>query len=515
MKFVKNNIMEFNERDKKIIIDHGLSIEEVNRQIEILRKGMNYIELIRPATINNGIIELDDIKKNYYKNKFEKDQYFYTIEKFVPASGAATRMFKALYQYLDKYDNAKPSTSGLEWFFNNIQKFAFFDDLQKALSDRGYTYDQAINEKKYDMIVRLVLDNDGLGFSNKPKALLPFHKYDNGYRASLEEHIIEGLHYAKDNNGVNIHFTISPEHLDMFNELLNKILIHYEKQYKSKINISYSFQKPSTDTVALYKDNLELVRDESGNIIFRPGGHGALIENLNDLSSKIIFIKNIDNVVPDDKKADTIEYKKILGGLLMDVVEQVQAFLTILDDANVSEGELDSILNYCKNEWQQPIAEYVYSLDKMEKIDYLYSLLNRPIRVAGMVRNVGDPGGGPFIIIDDNGEESLQIIESAQVSMNDPEQKNIWISSTHFNPVDIVCYTYNYKGEKFDLLDYIMENTYFITEKTYKGTEILALEHPGLWNGAMGYWLTIFAEVPLSTFNPVKELKDLLKPAHL
>ena len=244
MKFVKNNIMEFNERDKKIIIDHGLSIEEVNRQIEILRKGMNYIELIRPATINNGIIELDDIKKNYYKNKFEKDQYFYTIEKFVPASGAATRMFKALYQYLDKYDNAKPSTSGLEWFFNNIQKFAFFDDLQKALSDRGYTYDQAINEKKYDMIVRLVLDNDGLGFSNKPKALLPFHKYDNGYRASLEEHIIEGLHYAKDNNGVNIHFTISPEHLDMFNELLNKILIHYEKQYKSKINISYSFQKP-------------------------------------------------------------------------------------------------------------------------------------------------------------------------------------------------------------------------------------------------------------------------------
>jgi len=257
------------------------------------------------------------------------------------------------------------------------------------------------------------------------------------------------------------------------------------------------------------------VRDESGNIIFRPGGHGALIENLNDLSSKIIFIKNIDNVVPDDKKADTIEYKKILGGLLMDVVEQVQAFLTILDDANVSEGELDSILNYCKNEWQQPIAEYVYSLDKMEKIDYLYSLLNRPIRVAGMVRNVGDPGGGPFIIIDDNGEESLQIIESAQVSMNDPEQKNIWISSTHFNPVDIVCYTYNYKGEKFDLLDYIMENTYFITEKTYKGTEILALEHPGLWNGAMGYWLTIFAEVPLSTFNPVKELKDLLKPAHL
>lgn len=506
--------MDFTQKDVDYITQHGLSIEEVNRQIDILKKGMKYVELLRPATLYDGIIELTDDKKDYYKNKFEKDHSFYTITKFVPASGAATRMFKALYQYLDNYDNANPSIKGLEWFFENIKNFAFFEDLQNALSKKGYSYEQAFNEKKFDLLVHLVLDKEGLGLGSKPKALLPFHKYADGYRTALEEHIIEGIHYANDNNGVNIHFTISPEHEQMFNDLLKKILEAYKTKYNTEINITYSFQKPSTDTVALYKDNLELLRDEMGNIIFRPGGHGALIENLNDLNEEIIYIKNIDNIVPDDRKADTIEYKKILGGLLMDVVEQVQSFLTILDDANLSEMELNEILNYCKNEWQQPIDEYIFSLDKMEKIDYLYSLLNRPIRVAGMVKNTGAPGGGPFIVNDDEGDYSLQIIESAQVNMNDPKQKIIWDSSTHFNPVDLVCYPYDYNGEKFNLLDYIIEDTYFISEKSYKGKDILALEHPGLWNGAMGYWLSIFVDVPLTTFSPVKELKDLLNEEH-
>lgn len=506
--------MEFTQKDIDHITHHGLTTEEVNRQIEILKSGMKFVELLRPATINDGIIELTDDKKIYYKNKFEKDQYFFTITKFVPASGAATRMFKALYQYLDNFDKDHPSTKGLEWFFDNIKKFAFFEDLENILATQGYNYEQVIEEGKFDLIVHLVLDKEGLNLHAKPKALLPFHKYTDGYRTALEEHIIEGIQYAKDNNGVNIHFTISPEHEQMFNELLNRILDSYKNQYDTEINISYSFQKPSTDTVALYKDNLELVRDEMNNIIFRPGGHGALIENLNDLNEEIIFIKNIDNVTLDNRKDDTIEYKKIIGGLLMDVVEQVQSFLIMLDDANLSEMDLDEMLNYCKNEWQQPINDYIFSLDKMEKIDYLFSLLNRPIRVAGMVKNTGAPGGGPFIINDENGDESLQIIESAQVNMNDPSQKNIWDSSTHFNPVDIVCYPYNYVGEKFNLLDYIMEDTYFISDKSFKGKDILALEHPGLWNGAMGYWLTIFVNVPLTTFNPVKELKDLLNEGH-
>jgi hypothetical protein len=395
------------------------------------------------------------------------------------------------------------------------RNFAFFNDLQEVLTKGGYDIDALVKKKDYKPVIDYLLNPKGLNYANLPKALLKFHKYKAGARTSLEEHLVEGIAYAKDEkNVVYIHLTISPE----FEELINRFIAGIISKYKEggiTFDIRFSQQKTSTDTVAADKNN-NLFRDGDNNLVLRPGGHGALIENLNDLTGDIIFIKNIDNVVPDNFKAETIKYKKILGGYLIKIQKQVFGFLRNLcaEDAEISHDELESMVQWAKKFLNISLPAGFTDWDRLKKRDYLVKKLNRPIRVCGMVKNEGEPGGGPYWIEQQDGTVSLQIIEKVQIDMNSPAAVKILKKSTHFNPVDLVCGIKDFRGEGFDLSKFVDSDAYFISKKSKDGKTLKALELPGLWNGAMADWITIFVEVPLLTFNPVKTINDLLRRQH-
>jgi hypothetical protein len=368
-------------------------------------------------------------------------------------------------------------------------------------------------EGQYKAVAKAMLAEEGLNYGKLPKGLLKFHKYADGSRTPLEEHLVQGALYAKAGDGnVNVHFTVSPEHRALFEKLVAEKAQGYAAQHNATFDISFSEQKSSTDTVAANADNTPF-RNADGSLLFRPGGHGALIENLNDIDGDIVFIKNIDNVVPDRLKGDTVTYKKLLAGLLVDLQKQAFAYLEKLDSGKYTMEELREMLQFvqkrlfCKN----PETKV---LEDTELAIYLRQKLNRPMRVCGMVRNVGEPGGGPFLAYNPDGTISLQILESSQIDMADPEKKAMFEKGTHFNPVDLVCAIKNYKGEKFDLPKYVDKATGFISSKSKDGKELKALELPGLWNGAMSDWSTVFVEVPLSTFNPVKTVNDLYREQH-
>ena len=355
---------------------------------------------------------------------------------------------------------------------------------------------------------------DGLGYGKLPKALLKFHHYEGFDRLAIEEHLVEAARYATDNGGVaRLHFTVSTEHEKPFLEAIHSVQSQYEHDYGVRYDITYSFQKPSTDTVAI-DANGELFRESDGKLLFRPGGHGALIENLNDLQQEIVFIKNIDNIVPESKSAATITFKKVLAGLLLKLQQQTFEYLEVLDGGDVTEEELSEMIAFARKQLMIDIPGFVEQYDVYEKTDFLYDCLNRPMRVCGMVKNEGEPGGGPFWVKNQNDEVSLQIIESSQINHGKADQEDIFKASTHFNPVDLVCGCWNYKGEAFNLTDYVDPNTGFVSSKSKDGRELKALELPGLWNGAMADWITVFVEVPIETFNPVKTVNDLLKPMH-
>lgn len=500
-------------QDKEFLAQKGISEEQIAEQLTCFEKGFPYLKLAAAASVDNGILApATDMQKKYLDAWDAYTQTDKVIVKFVPASGAASRMFKNLFEFLGA-DYDTPQTGFEKTFFEKIENFAFYNDLNQACQNNtGKDIPQLISEDNYKAVVSALLESAGLNYGALPKGLLKFHKYEDGSRTPLEEHLVEGALYAGNKNGkVNVHFTVSPEHRPLFKALVDEKAAIYAKRYGVEYNISFSEQKPSTDTIAADMDNKPF-RD-NGKLLFRPGGHGALIENLNDLDADVIFIKNIDNVVPDKFKGDTVLYKKLIAGVLITLQQKIFSYLQLLESGKYTHEQIMDILQFlqkklfCKN-------PEVKDLEDSELAIYLKNKLNRPIRVCGMVKNVGEPGGGPFLAYNSDGTISLQILESSQIDMKDPEKKEMFEKGTHFNPVDLVCAVRDYKGHKFNLVKYVDKNTGFISYKSKNGKDLKALELPGLWNGAMSDWNTVFVEVPLSTFNPVKTVNDLLREQH-
>jgi hypothetical protein len=507
----------FSQKDKIQIKERGSQLEGVQKQIENFKKGFPFLEVIEAATVGNGMIKLDDKGVEENDERFDKQVSSGIVPlKFVPASGAASRMFKALFEALGECeDDEDPEitlakNAAARQFLVNKEKFAFFSDLKKAIADMG------AKEVCRNWIEFLLLEK-GLNYGSLPKGLLKFHKYAHVERTPFEEHLVEGASYAKDKNNVTrLHFTVSPEHQQLFEELLAKVKNQYEKILGVTFEVSFSLQKPSTDTIAVDLDN-EPFREPDGSLLFRPAGHGALIENLNDLEADLIFIKNIDNVVPDHLKQPTIAYKKALAGVLLKYQEKIFHYQKVLNEKHpvaLESAFLAEAANFLENTLNTKPPENQYYTEKEDLYHYLREKYNRPLRVCGMVKNEGEPGGGPFWAKNPDGTVSLQVVESSQIDPDSVQQQTIAKHATHFNPVDLVCGIKNYKGEKYNLTEFSDPSTGFISKKSKDGKDLKAQELPGLWNGAMSNWNTLFVEVPIETFNPVKTVNDLLREQH-
>jgi Domain of unknown function (DUF4301) len=488
----------FSEKNINQIQSRGSSIEKVEKQIQYFVEGFPFMPLYKAATIGDGLIQLTDSKASDYANLFNEKSVGLKIVKFVPASGAASRMFKSLFSAMEegKFDKS------VDQFFEKLDQFAFSNDLKNLAKSNDKT-----------TVLQSLLLETGLGYGTLPKGLLAFHNYNDGARTPVEEHLVEGANYANSNGKVYLHLTVSPEHKPKFQELIASKLSVYEKEFNLSFDISYSEQKPSTDTIAVNLDNTPFLEPD-GSLLFRPAGHGALLENLNDIDADIIFIKNIDNVVPDRIKAATFEYKKAIAGIILEVQTKIFGYLHDLKYGQPTLSDLDEIDGFLQKTLCVEAPNNLLDKSNQEQSQYYFNKLNRPIRVCGMVKNQGEPGGGPFWCKNSDGTASLQVVESAQVDLNDATQKAIFANSTHFNPVDLVCATKDFEGNKFDLMNYSDPKTGFITEKSKDGKTLKAQELPGLWNGAMADWNTIFVEVPLITFNPVKTINDLLREEH-
>lgn len=478
--------MIFSNNDIEQIKSHGLSVEDVTKQLKQFSAGFPFVDIVKPALHTDSVVEYNDSQCQKYIDAYNEYAKSHKIVKFVPASGAATRMFKDLFEFLASNNINQTTKTVVE----NIDKFAFWDELQKYLSQ---------NPSESD-VINAIINEPGLNYGKQPKALIAFHKYDDGVNTPLAEHLDEGGEYAKSSNGVNIHFTISPEHRHGFENLLNHIVPQYESKYGVQYNISLSEQKLSTDTIAVNPDNTPF-RNDDGTLLFRPAGHGALIENLNDIDADIIFIKNIDNVTTRSLRQDTIKYKKVLAGVLIETQKRIFNLIDKIDNGTPDINEIHEFI----------VSNLGIKLEKQLDLPGYRNILNRPLRVCGVVKNTGAPGGGPFWVRDQNNNVTLQIVESSQIA---PESKDIMQTAEYFNPVDLVCGVKDFQNNKFDLRQYIDENTGFISEKSKNGRALRAMERPGLWNGAMAKWNTVFVEVPASTFTPVKVVTDLLGDVH-
>lgn len=492
----------------------GIAEKKVFSQIELFKHGTYYLELNRSCTPGDGIKSISTDELDHILTIFEKHGPKRSITKFVPASGAASRMFKTLQEFRNGQNSLSKDVSEhpqFVYFIENIQKFAFYDDLQAAILKDNFDINDLLSKKNYKKIIDYLLDSKGLGYSCLPKTLLKFHRYPDHARTAFEEHLVEAVNYAKDENGIcRLHFTVSADHKKSFNSLLEELLPEYEKAFGVQFDIDFSVQAASTDTIALDMENKPFRLDD-GSLLFRPGGHGALIENLNNLKGDIIYIKNIDNVVPDRLNSFNSKWKKAIGGYLIKIQQKIFEYLEMLTKNFSDKTILRQALEFAKTELC--LVPDGLTGEKAWR-DFLIAGFNRPIRVCGVVKNVGEPGGGPFWVKNKNGSSSLQIVEGAQVDPASKTQQKIFYSSTHFNPVDIVCGVRDFKGRPFDLRQAVNSRAVFISQKSVQGRDLKALELPGLWNGAMSAWNTIFLEVPLVTFNPVKTVNDLLRKEH-
>ena len=516
--------MTFSTKDLQQFQDKGITVAQVKQQIQNFIAGFPFMQLQKAATIGEGLLRIEDANQTAYLEKYETAIQDLTVCKFVPASGAASRMFKASFAFMNGFDGSETAYKSYlsdnsfysdQNFFVRIKDFAFYDDLKGTLAEQGHDIEQLIENKDFSTVLKALLTEDGMDYGALPKGLLKFHRYDNEVRTPVEEHLIEGAEYCKDKNGqVYLHFTVSPQHRAKFLAKLAEVQSDYEARYNAKFDISLSEQEPYTDTLAVDMENAPF-RLEDGSILFRPGGHGALIENLNRIDADIVFIKNIDNVVPDRFKETTYTYKKLIGGVLVDIQNQIFTYLLDLEaQTTVNESLIADIEVFYQTTLSTVFPAAYEALSLAEKQSYLMQKLNRPIRVCGMVKNEGEPGGGPFWTTNSDDSVSLHIVESAQINKEDATQKDIMSNSSHFNPVDVVCGLKNYKGEKFDLLQFRDPQTGFIAYKSKNGRDLKAQELPGLWNGAMADWNTLFVEVPIITFNPVKKVNDLLRDEH-
>ncbi len=502
------------EQDLRQIEAMGASEEQVLAQLKEIAEGFPYLKLSGAAEIGNGIVAPSDEERRAYIDVWKEYLAEGTkrVVKFVPASGAASRMFKNLFAFLGA-DYDVPTTDFEKTFFEKLHSFAFCGELDEVCKkNEGKGVDSLVADGQYKAVVDNLLNARGLNYGQLPKGLLLFHNYPDGPRTPMEEHLVEAALYAKVGRRANVHYTVSHAHLDLFKQRVEQTKEKYAKEYDVDYDISFSEQKPSTDTIATNLDNSPF-RNDDGSLLFRPGGHGALIANLGDIDADVVFIKNIDNVVPDRMKGDTTEYKQLIAGILVSLQKKAFAYLQTLESGQYTHETLEEIIRFLQRELYCRRYD-IKELEDAELVIYLKKKLNRPMRVCGVVRNVGEPGGGPVVAYNQDGTTSLQILESSQIDTQNEEYMKMFRQGTHFNPVDLVCATKNYKGEAFDLPKYVDAKTGFISSKSKGGKELKALELPGLWNGAMSDWNTIFVEVPLTTFNPVKTVNDLLRPEH-
>ncbi len=514
MRNVLTKINNMTNQDEKTLEQRGIAPELFEAQLRRFETGFPYLRILDTARVGDGIISFDDAGREKAVARWER---FLAdggqVYKFVPASGAASRMFKALFEFLDGSDDVPAEGSAADSFIKELPRFAFYAELNEAAKRMyGADLDTLKGAGRYKDIVAALLKKEGLNYGGLPKGLLKFHSYAEGPRTPLEEHLVEGAQTAANSHGVvNLHFTVSPEHRELFDKKIAEALPALEKRLGVNYNISLSEQKKSTDTVAVNPDNTPF--RENGELLFRPGGHGALIENLNDIDSAVVFIKNIDNVVPDSQRQATIDYKKVIAGYLVEVVDTIDKYLDMINTGRYTMDDVRDMIAFM-HDTLNIRDEKMKSLEDVDLVLYIKNKLNRPVRVCGMVRNEGEPGGGPFIAYNADGSTSPQILESTQIDPANAAYKDMMGRATHFNPVDLVCYVKDAEGRKFNLPDYVDPDTGFISSKSKNGKELRALELPGLWNGAMSDWNTVFVEVPIATFNPVKTVNDLLRPAH-
>ena len=502
----------FSDQDLNIFLAKGIEEAEVLRQLETLQKGAVPLRLVRPAHLRDGIVQIAPRETNTYVSLFNEVMKGGQVLKFVPASGAASRMFKnwSLYQQGNSI-----SDGFVTKFCRDIENFAFYDDLKRVMTLDGKDIQSFLQAKRCADIIEYIITAKGLNHGWLPKALIKFHIYPGRSRTAMEEHLVEAANYVRDaKNKCRIHFTVSEEHESCFKKSLLEVKNYYEHLFGVSYEVGITKQLSSTETIAVGMDN-KPVRDTDGKIMFRPGGHGALLANVNALDADIIFIKNIDNVVPDRLKDVTVLYKKILGGYLIRLRDEIFHNINLLLGGEVDDDVLSKIICFCRERLFLSFPDGFRSYSASAKKDHIFSKLNRPIRVCGVVKNEAEPGGGPFWVQGKDGTCSLQIVEKGEVDVNSEQQGDIWKSASHFNPVDLVCSFKNYQGEKFDLNLYANQGRVFISRKSYNGDEIKVLELPGLWNGSMALWNTVFVEVPIQTFNPVKSIEDLLRESHL
>ncbi len=501
------------QQDLKQLAQKGISEQQIETQLGQFKTGFPFLKLEAAAAIGRGIVAPNSDEGRKYVEAWQ--QYKAAgrkVVKFVPASGAASRMFKDMFAFVDA-DYDKPTTDFEKKYFDNIQNFAFYDELDAACQkNEGKGIKALIAEGNFKAVAANMLKAEGLNYGQLPKGLLLFHNYPEGPRTPMEEHLVEGALYAATNGEAHVHFTVSHEHMELFKQKVAQKVDFYAQKYGIHYDISFSEQKPSTDTVAANPDGTPF-RNSDGSLLFRPGGHGALIENLNEIEADVVFVKNIDNVVPDRLKGDTVLWKQIIAGVLVTLQQKAFDYLRLLDTGKYSHDQIEEMIRFVQQDLCCRKAD-IKELEDADLVIYLREKLNRPMRVCGVVKNVGEPGGGPFLTYNQDGTVSLQILESSQIDKSNKVYMDMFTKGTHFNPVDLVCAVKDYKGQAFDLPKYVDPTTGFISQKSKSGKELQALELPGLWNGAMSNWNTIFVEVPLSTFNPVKTVNDLLREQH-
>jgi Domain of unknown function (DUF4301) len=510
----------FTQNDHYLLEKKKISLAEVEKQMQYFKDGIDFVQLVKPAIPGDGIEVFTDDKINSLITDFDRLKPNYSLMKFVPASGAASRMFKALFEAAEKLEKMSRSETQqfllenktVDLFFKQLEEYPFFEDLKEIAKEKGIDIDKTEDRASYFAILELFLTSSGLNYGNLPKGLLKFHKNNQTVYTAFQEHFEEVKPYLKDEKGdIYLHFTVSPEHRTLFEALANDLVQFYKKSGLN-YHVSFSEQKLSTDTIAVDLENKPF-RNEDGHIVFRPGGHGALLDNLNDLKHDLIFVSNIDNVAPSRLQGIRINYKKALAAYLLQLVIKIHSSLKEIEKVGLKAKSRKDALDIL-NQISVSDAEELNKLQDEEFKEMAFKLLNRPVRVCGMVKNVGEPGGGPFWVKTKDGRITKQIIESSQIDMDNPVQKELFQRSTHFNPVDLVCFIRDYKGKAFELSQFSDPDMGFISEKSHSGKTLKALELPGLWNGAMAHWITIFVEVPLETFSPVKTVFDLIREEH-
>lgn len=511
--------MGFSSLDFVQIYNYGIPLENIENHLNSYKNGISKAVLVKPAKILEGILKLSETDFQQKADFFDANKTNLKLIKFVPASGAASRMFQFLNEFLNDFDIENESINGyinrkkeyeLPVFIVGLDKFPFYDEVHSKLQEIYPGFDNLKSDYKNFYFIKMLLSPDYFNYSNKPKAILPFHHYKTHIATPIEEHLYECATYANSNGISNLHFTVSELHQIGFEKVIAAVKNKVEKETQTVINTSFSYQNKNTNTLAVDNANNPF-RDEDNKLFFRPGGHGALIGNLNNLDGDVIFVKNIDNVIQNNKEINAL-YKKTLAGILLESQQKIFSYLKSIDAGK--EVNVEELLDFAKNILNIKVKRSVSKYTVENQIIYIQKILNRPIRVCGMVKNEGDTGGGPFWVQNSKGAKSLQIVETSQIDLTNTEQVKIFNSSTHFNPVDLVCGIQNYKGEKFYLPDFVDKNSGFIVKKNKDGKPLKSYELPGLWNGAMAKWISIFVELPLITFNPVKTVNDLLRQPH-